>query len=262
MHIPKTAGSTFTSILFRQYGKQRSFAFTGDIASDIKRFETLSEDDQNKVALFLGHAPIVTGIKQADNAVTITFLREPISRVKSFCQHVSEGKSPHLIRDFPPESFSLDRFLESGNHELSNLQTKLLNGRGSTLPLFENMSETEAQNLALQNLFHKIAFFGLQEYFDESLLRFSAAFHWRTPAYVSRNKNNPGKLLQFERCHLERIAALNTIDTEVYRCAKEHFMERLGNMADNEANLKRFRRINKLGPVLVPWCSLLARLSK
>ncbi len=254
LHIPKTAGSTFTGVLIRQYGSQRTFAFTGNTASDIKRFEALSEEDQNKVALFLGHAPIVTGIKPADEAVTITFLREPISRVKSFCQHVSEGKSSHLIRDFPPESFSLDKFLESGDVELSNLQAKILAGRGSCwTSALEGMSDAEAEYLAVDNLLHKIQLVGLQEYFDESLLLFSSTFHWRTPFYVSRNKKNTNKLLQFEQRHLEQIVALNKIDMAIYRRAKQQFMIQLGSVTSLEEKLKRFRVKNKLGLPVYVW---------
>lgn len=147
LHIPKTAGTTLLSILRRQYFGKKSFAFTGDITSDTKRFEALSEHDKENVMLFTGHAPIVTGIEKADNATTVTFLRDPISRVKSFCQHVAEGKSPYLIDDFSSETFSLDNFLESGNEELSNLQTKMLICDGSyTLP--DKMSDREIINLA------------------------------------------------------------------------------------------------------------------
>lgn len=247
LHIPKTAGSTFTGILKRQYFGKKSFGFTGNITSDIKRFEALSENDRENVVLFTGHAPIVTGIKKADIATTITFLRDPISRVKSFCQHVSEGKSPYLIDDFPPETFSIDDFLESGNGELSNLQTKMLvnHGRCATPLLFENMSASEeTKDAALDNLFNKISHFGFQEYFDESLIVFSLALNWRMPLYASRNKKNTSKLIRFEKRHLKRIAELNAVDMEVYRLAKEQFIYIVNSVAFDKAKLKRFQLIN------------------
>ena len=60
--------------------------------------------------IVLGHAPITTCIKEADSATIITFLRDPVERVKSFCQHVYEGKSLHLKDSFPPELFNLMHF--------------------------------------------------------------------------------------------------------------------------------------------------------
>ena len=250
LHIPKTAGSTFTDILQRQYFGEKSFHFTGDITSDIKRFKELSENHREKVVLFTGHAPIITGVNSADNATTITFLRDPISRVKSFCQHVSEGKSPYLIDDFPPETFSLDDFLESGNEELSNLQSKMLVNHGNCESplLLKNMSAKEAKDAALYNLCNKISHFGLQENFDESLLIFSSAFNWRMPRYASQNKKNTSKLVQFEKRHLERIAELNAIDMEVYEFAKEQFIYSLNSVAFHKVKLKRFRLVNtKIG---------------
>lgn len=239
-----------TSIIRRQYSGKVDFAFTGDIAADMKRFEALSERDKKNGVLFSGHAPIVTGLKEADEATTITFLRDPIKRVKSFCQHVSEGKSEYLVNDFPPETFNLDEFLESGNEELSNLQTKflvnsLVNSRLSASPsLIKKMSAAEARDTALDNLYNKISHFGLQEYFDESLIVFRSALGWRMPVYTARNRKNESRLLKFEARHIERIAELNAIDMEVYKLASERFVDLLDSAAFGEAELKRFQFIN------------------
>jgi hypothetical protein len=255
VHIPKTAGSTFTTILHRQYRKNNIFIFHGDLASDKKRFEALSERERENVALFSGHAPVVTGIDEADNATMITILRNPISRVKSFCQHVSEGKSPYLIHDFPPESFNLDEFLESGNEELSNFQTRMLvdDNNSASLLSFESMSASEAIDVALDRLFHKISYFGLQEYFDESLIVFSSALNWKMPVYAAKNRKNTRKLLHFEERHLKRIAELNTIDMELYNIAREHFVRMLESASFDKEKLKRLRSINNaLGFYVTP----------
>lgn len=196
--------------------------------------------------MFTGHAPIVTGIKEADDATTITMLRDPIDRVKSFCQHVSEGRSPYLIDNFPPQSFKLDSFLESGNKELMNLQTKMLVcRRDGTFPeTIENMSALEARDIALDNLFNKISHFGLQEYFDESLIIFSLALKWKMPVYASLNRKYTSPPIRFEKRHLERIAELNAIDIEVYRFAKERFNNVLSSAAFDEVKLKRLQLVN------------------
>jgi len=219
LHIPKTGGSTLGAILRRQYWNKKRFRFTGNAISDRNRFEALPEHDKENTVLFYGHAPIVTGVKEADNATTITLLRDPINRVKSFCQHVAGGKSKYLINGFPPDAFNLDSFLESGNEELSNLQTKFLidSSDPQSSLLIKNMSVHAAKDKALDNLFNKILHFGLQEYFDQSLIIFSSALNWRMPVYASKNKKNIRRSIQFERRHLEMITALNTIDLEVYR---------------------------------------------
>lgn len=247
LHIPKTAGSTFTEILQRQYFGKKSFRFTGNIASDIERFRALSKNDRENIVLYTGHAPIATGIREADNAATITFLRDPVNRVKSYCQYVSEGKVPNLIDDFPPDNFHLDSFLESGNMELSNFQaTMLINDRLSDSDSFKNISALEAKYAALDNLFNKISNFGIQEYFDESLILFSLAFEWRVPVYVSVNVKNTSKLLRFEKHQLERIAEMNAVDIEIYKLAKERFMHKLDGAEFDKTKLKWFQIINRV----------------
>jgi hypothetical protein len=80
LHIPKTAGTTFRAVLDRQYSPNEIFAFTGDVPADMRRFNALPKEERDGYRLFLGHAPIISGIEAADDADTITFLRDPVSR--------------------------------------------------------------------------------------------------------------------------------------------------------------------------------------
>lgn len=226
LHIPKTAGSTFERILARQYDGVGHFGFSGDAAADLGRFTHLSEQEKGSIGLFTGHAPISTGISEADKALIITFLRDPVHRVKSFCQHVAEGKSPYLSSDFPPDGFDLDKFINSGNLELSNLQTKMLiNDRESaSSELIGRMSPSEARDRALENLFGKVSHFGLQEFFNDSLLLFWKALAWSPPAYSSMDNQASDELVVFKEHHLDHIKDLNSIDIEVYSAAKTRFL--------------------------------------
>ena len=246
LHIPKTAGTTFTNILHRQYPAKRRFELSANLAKNQERFAALTEDERSHMALFTGHAPIISGLDEADSATIITFLRNPVSRVQSFCQHVFAGKSPHMLQRFPPENFSLDEFLNSGGHELSNVQTKMLinTGNCSSPQLLNQMSPTDARDLALDNLLNKVAHFGLQEYFDESLIIFSSALNWKTPVYFTRNTKKSAHKLEFEQRHLDKIAELNAIDLEVFTHAKETFLNLRNSAEFDEDKLKRFRRIN------------------
>jgi len=246
LHIPKTAGTTFTNILHRQYPARRRFELNAIITDNQARFAALSDDERSNMALFTGHAPIITGLAEADSATIITFLRDPVSRVKSFCQHVYAGKSPHLLKQFPPENFSLDEFLDSGGHELTNVQTKMLinTGNCSSPKLINSMSPADARDLALDNLYKKVAHFGLQEYFDESLIIFSSALNWKMPVYFTRNTKKSAHRLEFEQRHLDKIAELNAIDLEVFTHAKETFLNLRNSAEFDEDKLKRFRRIN------------------
>jgi len=250
LHIPKTAGSTFNSILRRQYSGKTVFYLEPDSVSNIESYRKLCQSNNNRVALFLGHAPITTGLNDADSARIIVFLRDPISRIRSFCQHVSEGKSAYLVKEFPPGSFSLDKFLFSGNRELENLQTKMLinDGDCASSKKINNMSFECARDLALNNLEKRIMCFGLQEYFDESLIYFSDRLGWgrKIPFYLRSNKKDTRRLLDFKPHHIERIAEMNAIDREVYEAAKKQFFGMLDSGVIDKQRLNSFRLINKV----------------
>ncbi|MBL0343731.1 hypothetical protein [Candidatus Villigracilis affinis] len=244
LHIPKTAGTTFTTCLDYQYSGKGHFVFKGAVQYDVMRFKELPEKEKQKVILFTGHAPILTGLEEADTAKIITFLRNPISRVKSFIQHISEGKSPEYLKG----PFNLDEFLESGTKDLENLQTKMLINKGpfALSTLIDSMSKSEARDLALNNLFNVVAEYGLQEYFDESLILFSSALNWSTPFYTSLNKKDSSRLLEFKQKHLDRIAELNSIDIEVYNAAKIRFLETLESPRFDKSKLQRLKYVNSL----------------
>lgn len=246
LHIPKVAGSTLAYILLRQYRGLRYFYFMSEAQLDAPRYAKLSAAERREIVLFLGHSSITTGFPEADAATLITLLRNPIARVRSFCQHVSEGKAPYIRQDFPPESFDLDRFLESGNYELSNMQTKMLINTGSCASpvLINSMSAAAARDLALENLFNRVSRFGIQEFFDESLILFAQFLHWRMPFYVSVNLRDPSRLIEFKQRHIDQIAELNSIDNDVYDTARQRFLDLVAGEEYDLAGLKRFRSLN------------------
>lgn len=252
LHIPKTAGSTFTSILYRKYVRHQTFCFTGMPSQDMERFNSLSKKQQQEIQLFIGHAPIITGIEAADRAPTITFFRNPIERVKSFCQHVYEGKSPHLVARFPPQSFCLDDFLQSDVPDLSNLQTKMLiNSLECAAPNYlQTMTEHQALDLAKCNLASKIDCFGIQEFFDASILQMAQRFGWRLPIYASKNTKQNNRNLIFAEHHLQWIRQANHLDIQLYQYAKQKWRK--------EQSLRRgaIKRLHFFNTIANPMLSL------
>ncbi len=241
LHIPKTAGSTLSSILQRQYLGNKMFSLSGDPNVDIQNFNLRSEQYKANTKLFLGHSQIISGIERADTGVIITILRDPVERVKSFCQHAAEGKSEYLRDKFPPESFNLDDFLACGDISLSNLQTRFLIGHAK----FETLNKNQAIDQALKNLFNKISYYGIQEYFDESLIIFSKALNWRLPVYIRKNTRDPKKQIKFESRHIEIIQRFNQIDIAVYNQAKESFMQKINSQSFDKEELVLLQKKNK-----------------
>lgn len=226
LHIPKTAGTTFGIMLQRIYGSPH-FEFNGSIILDRERHASLSAQEQHAVRLYFGHAPLSTGLAAVDRVPVITFLRDPIDLVKSFCQFVAEGKYPaYAPAGIAPETFPVDAFLESGNVELSNIQTKLLilgDIHAETLP-----SAALARKRATEALMERVDSFGLTEMFDESLVYFMTRYSWPLPHYTSYNAKNPKRLVRFEPRHIHRIAQMNHIDIQIYEAARTVFAKSIG----------------------------------
>jgi hypothetical protein len=146
------------------------------------------------------------------------------------------------LRDkFPPESFNLDDFLACGDISLSNLQTRFLIGHAK----FETLNKNQAIDQALKNLFNKISYYGIQDYFDESLIIFSKALNWRLPVYIRKNTRDPKKQIKFESRHIEIIQRFNQIDIAVYNQAKESFMQKINSQSFDEEELVLLQKKNK-----------------
>jgi hypothetical protein len=247
LHIQKTAGSTFNRILQRQYlGRQ---VFYWNEVADRQRFSQLSAQDRQKPTLFLGHGFLRTGYQEVDAAPTITFLREPIARVKSLCQHFFEGKPSYLRAHFQAQVFDLDAFLESGNIELANFQTRCLveQPEQPLEALLSGRTSHEIVDIACNNLRDRLLSFGLTEYFDESLILFGIALNWfMPPVYYPRNQRNNQQLLSFQARHVEKIIELNHLDLELYGRAREFFIDQFQSHTTATTELRRLRRLNRV----------------
>jgi hypothetical protein len=246
LHIPKTAGSSFDECLFIQYLNayvlRRRFTFTGNFNADRQRYRQIPPETRGKIVLYTGHSPLRTGISEVDCLPTITFLRNPIDRVISHCQHASEGKSLNMSGHIDYKDMDIDQFLSSGRTQLSNFQSKLLLGReGYNLPK-GNVDELADQ--AIYVLEHELSCFGITEEFDRSLLLFSRVLSWeKPPIYRYRNIKNANSLLRFEAKHIDRIKELNQIDLLVYERARILFDKKIQEQGKEfESRLARFQQ--------------------
>jgi Galactose-3-O-sulfotransferase len=143
---------------------------------------------------------------------------------------VGEGKPTSAPRE-QSEHFDIDRFLDSGNPELSNLQTKMLLGRGSYhIDLRDPDLIVEKATEVLET---KLLCFGLTECFEESLMLFRKSLGWENwPVYTKLNTKNEAHLIVFSERHLCQIRELNELDMRVYDVATELFTQRAQKNVD------------------------------
>jgi hypothetical protein len=163
-------------------------------AMSLDRLRSMDAVGRSSIKLFRGHAPLVVGDAGVDDARIFTFLRDPVDRVVSFCHHLAEGKEKCLLFPSPVgcktgKDFDLDSFLNSGDPELENLQTRMLVGEETYRSLLLSGSNRDLQQ-ALSAAFARIEFVGVQEKFVESLLVASLIYNW-SPPYAGEKKATP-----------------------------------------------------------------------
>ncbi len=239
LHIPKTAGASLTALLKRIYGGPACcFIFTGNFQADLRRYT--EHPRKSEIRFVGGHAPFRTGIAEIDRLPAITLLRHPVERVKSYCQHVYEGKSPELSDRFPPERFCLDEFLASGEPQLDNLQVRMLTGH--YVGPIDASNQAVLVRRAIEVVEGELAGFGLTEQFDQSVLLWKLTFDWPPPTFLRLNSRR-GPAMRFTSEQVERIISLNRADLELYDAAAATFPERLAQHRQSlDDSLRQFRR--------------------
>ncbi len=246
LHIPKTAGTTVTESLLamnmRNYFWRNYFEFKGDLETDSRSYTNLPEAKRRSLLLATGHAPINTGMRSVDELPTFTFLRDPIARTKSHCQHLLEGKSPEFWDELGESDLDLDALLERDVPQLTNLQTRYLLGSGN-LHLPEKDAD-ELVALALDSLISKLTCFGIVEEFNRSMIVLTHAMGWKTlPIYRVRNRSSETRRVHFEDRHMEKLRSMNELDIRLYGQAVPVFRERCGELGEALASdLARFEQ--------------------
>lgn len=238
LHIPKTAGTSFSNCLRRIYRANRVrnnlFVFLGDFRKDVERYESLSREQREGIVMVSGHSPLTTGVTDIDSMPTMTFLRDPVERLKSLFQHMSEGK----INDIDPERIDIDALLDLPSPWFRNLQTRVLLGNNWSYDL-PDWPDEKIVETATEVLTHRLSSFGITGQFDDSLLLFQIQLNWkRFPVYVRLNERNPDRLLKFTPEQEARMREYNALDLALYANAEKVFQDRL----DAHADLLKIRR--------------------
>ena len=247
LHIPKTAGTTVSDILRRQYAAHQIYEDEFDRAEVRARFEALPAEEKRRYHLFRGHLPFGFHTYLARPATYFTFLRHPVDRVLSHYYYVRSrpdlfGLHDAIVRD----RLSLYEIIEQDLIvDISNMQTRYLAG----LPhLFPANAYTEAHlDSARHNLAAYFGVVGLVEQFDASLLLLRHAFGWRDCFYVRRNVTRRPAREAIAPETVTLIERKEAYDMALYRFAKQLFAaQRAAYGTSFERDLARFRLLNRV----------------
>jgi hypothetical protein len=205
MHIPKTGGTTLSSIIQKQYNKNVVLIRNNDMnVKDIEKSNSL-----------MGHLYFGIHHKLSKPCTYITMMRDPVERVISFYFYIKETElHPHHAE---VNKMSFNEFINSKEYDFNNLQTRYFCGGSS--PDLEQAKETINKHFSVV---------GIAEMFDDSLSLMKRRLKWNNIEYqrINVNKNRPLKK-DLPANILSHITQNNTLDLELYKYAKERLINEL-----------------------------------
>lgn len=239
LHIPKTAGSTFVSVLEREYGHASVLDLYDSTSGD--EVAALTPEEMGRTRVVVGHFYFGVHERLPGPCHYVTFLRDPVERVVSHYRFVQRHPEHYLHE--AASTLNLAEYVRScGTAEPNNDQTRLLAGR--ELASCDGGSSPAMLPVAKRNL-DRHAAVGLTEAFDASLLLMRRTFGWSRPFYVSRNIGDRHE--EVNRDTREVILSHNELDTELNRYGRERFENEIRSQREAFAReLRVFRRLNRV----------------
>lgn len=253
LHIPKTAGTTLNTLLYKQYPLKYSWKIHSPYRHDFhNELDKATKAQKEKIFFFTGHMAFGLHEFLPQPSTYITMLRDPIERVISFYYFILRNPEHYLYNIVKERQMSLKELISSRiSSELENGQTRLLSGN---LELDKNQlggfepSSPELLEAAKNNLKEPLTAFGITERFDESLILFKRKLGWRVPLYVKQNVTNSRPLKEDISSDVIRLIEKNNVlDIELYNYAKDYFGEIIrkeGSSFERELNV--FKSLNKI----------------
>lgn len=229
IHIPKTAGSTFGSIINKLYPDDKRFVISGGSAvpsnyqyeAAILNFKRLDEKIVQKIDLLVGHMPVIIDEK-ASQFKFITFLRNPVERVISDYRYVTTTPTNPLyllVNDISIQEYvSRNRDLQ-----LDNLQTRLISGNLDGEITEEDL--IKAKDVIAEHFI----FVAFTEYFNISLVYLKDVLNWsHYPRFRKENvtKKHNHKITDEE---ISIIESYNKFDLKLYNDCLQTFLKNVEN---------------------------------
>ena len=132
------------------------------------------------------------------------------------------------------------------NHKVLNLDNCMVRFiSGSIFKPWGEIDETDLQ-LAKNNFDKHFQYFGINEYYDESILILAKQLGWENPNYARLNEGTKKKKEPFDKATEELMIRYNKFDEELYQYALAKFQVILKENTTYLANeLPAYREKNK-----------------
>lgn len=230
IHIPKTAGTTLTSILDSKFDRDRIFP-----EAFLRKLQDYTPQELAAYRLFRGHFSHAIGHRLPRSPYMITMLRDPVERAISAYEFMKTciivnpqaAITQQKARSLPLKDYIRDPAISG----IINGQTRQLAGRvwqGQIRDVDPAWLEAAQAHLA------DFAFVGLTEQFNESMDLLNYTFGW-SPLQQIQQLMVGRKRLKREQLtaeELEIILEHNQLDVALYDYAKALFEQRYQAMLE------------------------------
>lgn len=237
VHIPKTGGSTFNSILRGRFPREwiyEYFSYFNDSGCDESAIRARLE----RKAVILGHLDMRCLPLLPEESLFVSFLRDPVERVVSGYHNIL--RDPGNPAHNEVAGMDLATYLQSGLvRDVDNGQVRRLAGIG--MEFGWGMVGAEHLALARANIDNHRFFIGITERFDESMLLLQDLLGCGRLNYVPVNVRRTSRKLP-QQALVERIRALNAWDAELYKEYAARLERRLARVPDLPVRLQAFSR--------------------
>lgn len=228
IHLMKTGGATFRQHVYANYGRGEVYpyrTFDPDMHSanyDIAYLLRLPSERRDAIVAYTGHFPFVVTEMMGLDLVTLTMLRDPVSRTISYLKHCKRYHEQH--RDLTLDEIYDDEFFFKCF--VQNHQSKVFAmTRDDKLESYMDWIDVDEVRLeiAKANL-EKVDLVGLNEYYDEFVADAALRFGWRFDDLPSKRVGDEPWSVSDEL--RRRIASDNAADVDFYEFARELYAAR------------------------------------
>lgn len=243
IHIPKTGGVSLNSVLIDQYGFKKRITVSGKF--EAQRFYALSDAERASYQLIKGHMWFdPEKFSSAGNTQFFTYLREPIERTISHYYYLFQNPGHRMYKEMTENNYSLKKLYESKEIlNMDNCMVRYISGHYHKP--WDTMDDDDLA-LAIFNFDKYFTHFGIQKYFDESLLIVAKQLGWKTPYYSTLNEGNKKKKAPFDEETQQMMAHYNRLDEKLYQHALARFLLlKEANKTMLEQELPEFKKKNQ-----------------